>query len=93
MLSHRVTHDPSRPDNLSSERRLTDVSAILAAGVIRLRARQRSAAATTRDSSTPLRTAGQAPPTTSTSTFKSAPESRETRLELSRRSGPDGQRG
>ena len=72
MTSRRHLFDPTDPSGLGPEQRLGEVAAILAAGVIRMRARGRKVAACTPEI---------------------LPESSEIRLEVSRRSGPDGQCG
>jgi len=78
MAAHREPFDPTDPANLAPERRQGDVAAILAASVIRMRMRR---------GATSLRHRATA------SMSQISPESGETRLELSRRSSPDGQRG
>ena len=94
MAKRRDLFDPTDPARLQPEQRLTDVASILAAGVIRMREKRRAAPA-------PIVRArpGRVRSTASSSRRRAAcmskipPESRETRLELSRRSSPDGQRG
>lgn len=78
MATRRVLFDPTDPTSLQPEQRQRDVAAILAAGVIRMRV-SRGAASSSRDAAACM---SQIPP-----------ESGESRLELSRRSSPDGQRG
>ncbi len=78
MASRRVLFDPADPSDLQPEQRQRQVAAILAAGVIRMRLR-RGAASSSR---------GPAACMSQIST-----DSGETRLELSRRSSPDGQCG
>lgn len=72
MTQSRDLCDPTHPDRLQPEQRLTEVARILAAGVMRMREHQNQAA---------------------TSTLRIPPESGDTRLELSRRTRPDGQGG
>lgn len=70
--------DPADPASLHPEQPQREVAAILAAGVIRMRVRRGTA------SSKRTAAAGMS---------QISPESAETRLELSRRSSPDGQCG
>lgn len=78
MATPRERFDPTDPAGLHPEQRQRDVAAILAAGVIRMRVRSGIVPSGRR------RTASMS---------QTSPESGETRLELSRRSSPDGQRG
>lgn len=78
MATRRVLFDPADPIDLDPDQRLRKVAAILAAGVIRMRIR--------RGTASPERPAAPC-------MSQNPPESGESRLELSRRSSPDGQRG
>jgi len=78
MATRRVLFDPTNPAELHPDQRQREVAAILAAGVIRMRVRRGAASSGRR---TPA-CMSQIPP-----------DSGETRLELSRRSSPDGQCG
>jgi hypothetical protein len=78
MATRRVLFDPADPAGLLPEQRQREVAAILAAGVIRMRARRGAASSRRR---------------TAVCMWQISPESGETRLELSRRSSPDGQCG
>lgn len=78
MATPRNRSDPTDPAGLHPEQRQREVAAILAAGVIRMRVR-RAAASSQRSNAARM--------------SQISPESAETRLELSRRSSPDGQRG
>ena len=78
MATPRDRFDPTDPAGVRPEQRRREVAAILAAGVIRLRVCRGTA-------SSPRRTAA--------CMSQISPESGETRLELSRRSSPDGQCG
>ncbi len=71
MAKHRDVHDSTDPAELQPERRLTEVAAILARGILRMRELRRASA----------------------SIPEISPKSGETRLEVSRRSSPDGQSG
>jgi hypothetical protein len=78
MATRRVLFDPTDLGRLQRDQRQREVAAILAAGVIRMRLR--------RDAASLYRRAA-------TGMSQISPESGETRLELSRRSSPDGQCG
>jgi len=78
MATRRVLFDPTDPASLPPDQRRREIATILAAGVIRMRQR-RGAASTRRRAAACL--------------SQISPESGETRLELSRRSRPDGQCG
>jgi hypothetical protein len=78
MATRRVLFDPADAPDLHAERQQREVAAILAAGVIRMRLRRGAAS-----------WACLAPACMS----QISPDSGETRLELSRRSSPDGQCG
>jgi hypothetical protein len=78
MATRRDLFDPTDPASLHLEQRQREVAAILAAGVIRIRLR-RGTASSTRP--------------TAACMSQISPEFGETRLELSRRSSPDGQCG
>jgi hypothetical protein len=79
MATRRGLVDPTDPSDLQPEQRQRDVAAILAAGVIRMRVRRGTIASSRRR--------------TAAGMSQISPESGETRLELSRRSSPDGQCG
>lgn len=94
MATRRDLIDPADPANLQPEQRQREVAAILAAGVIRMRQKRRAVAAPN------VRACPGRVHDTATSTHRAtarmpkiSPESGETRLELSRRSSPDGQCG
>lgn len=78
MAARRVLFDLADPADLHLEQRQREVAVILAAGVIRMRLRR-----------------GAASPHSRAAACMSqiSPQSGETRLELSRRSSPDGQCG
>lgn len=78
MATPRERFDPTDPAGLHPEQRKREVAAILAAGVIRMRIRRGTASSGDR---------------TPACMSQISPESAETRLELSRRGSPDGQRG
>ncbi|KAB2949472.1 MAG: hypothetical protein F9K17_02650 [Phycisphaerae bacterium] len=78
MSMRRVPLDPADPAKLPHEQRTREVAAILAAGVIRMCVRRGATSSSRR---------------TTTCMSQISPESGETRLELSRRSSPDDQRG
>lgn len=78
MAKRRVSFDPAGPADLHPEQRQREVAAILAAGVIRMRMRRVAASSSRRTAACMSQIPG---------------ESGETRLELSRRSSPDGQCG
>ncbi len=78
MATRRDRFDSTDPANFQPEQRQREVAAILAAGVIRMRVRRGTASSSRRAAAC----ISQIPP-----------ESGETRLELSRRSSPDGQCG
>jgi hypothetical protein len=78
MATRRALFDPAGPADLHPEQRQREVAAILAAGVIRIRMR---------------RGATSASGWTAARMSQISPESGATRLELSRRSSPDGQCG
>ena len=78
MATRRDPVDPTDPADLQPEQRQREVAATLAAGVIRMR--QRRGAASSRHRLAACMS-------------QISPDSGETRLELSRRSSPDGQRG
>ena len=78
MATRRVLFDPTDPTSLQPEQRQRDVAAILAAGVIRMRVRRGTTSSSRRSAAC---------------MSQISPESGETRLELSPRSSPDGQRG
>jgi len=78
MATRHVVFDPADAPDLHPEQRQREIAAILAAGVIRMRVRR---AATSSSRRTPA------------CMSEISPESGETRLELSRRSSPDGQCG
>jgi len=94
MATGRDLFDPTDPTGLTPEQRLTGIAAILAAGLVRMRERRR-ATATGNGGARPGRTRGTAASDRRTLAYTSeiSPESGETRLELSHRSSPDGQRG
>ena len=94
MAKRRDLFDPTDPANLRPEQRTDEVAAILTAGVLRIREKQRAKAVSQLQScrgkrhgtaSLGRRAAAYMP--------KIPPESGETRLELFRRSSPDGQSG
>ena len=94
MATRRDLFDPTDPAGLRREQRLDEVAAILAAGVIRMREQRLAVAApnvggfriqVSDTASSRGRAAAGMP--------KIPPESGQTRLELSRRSRPDGQCG
>jgi ribosomal protein L19E len=94
MATRRVLFDPADPADLQPDQRQREVAAILAAGVIRMREKRGAAP------SRIVRTrADRAHGTASSSrrwaacTSQISPESGQSRLELPRRSSPDGQRG
>ena len=94
MATRRDLFDPTDPARLQPEQRRTEVASILAAGVIRMRAKRRAVTAPN------VRACPGRVQDTATSTHRTtarmpkiSPESGETRLEVSRRSSPDGQRG
>jgi hypothetical protein len=94
MATHRDLFDPTDPAKLQPEQCLTQVAAILAAGVIRMREKRKAAPAPivrTR----PGRSRGAASSSRRRIACMSPipPDSRETRLEFSRLSSPDGQCG
>jgi hypothetical protein len=78
MATRRERFDPTDPASLHPEQRQREVAAILAAGVIRMRVRAGAIRSGCRSSAC---------------MSQISPDSGETRLELSRRSSPDGQRG
>lgn len=78
MASRRVLFDSADAAELQPDQRQRQVAAILAAGVIRMRIR--------RGTASPERPAAPC-------MSQNPPESGESRLELSRRSSPDGQCG
>lgn len=78
MASRRVLFDSADAAELQPDQRQREVAAILAAGVIRMRVRRSATCSSGR-------TATRMPPI--------SPESGESRLELPRRSSPDGQCG
>ncbi|GIK15646.1 MAG: hypothetical protein BroJett003_06100 [Planctomycetota bacterium] len=78
MAARRERLNPTDLTDLQPEQRLHEVAAILAAGVIRMRVR---------------RCATSSRHGTAACKSQISPESGETRLELSRRSSPDGQCG
>lgn len=90
MAVRRELLDPTDPASVPPTDRVTEVAAILAAGVIRLRAERTSALPRfrSRRNSAGHGGAGTSKPPPGTSKFP--PESRETRLEVSRSSRPDG---
>ena len=94
MAKRRDLFDPADPGHLRPEQRLNEGAAILAAGVIRMR-KQRRVATTLNGQRGPHRVSGAASPRCHVAACvpKISPESRETCLELSRRSSPDGQCG
>ena len=78
MATRRVPFDPADAADFHPEQRQREVAAILAAGVIRMRVRRGTTSSRHR---------------TAACMSQVSPEFDETRLELSRRSSPDGQRG
>lgn len=76
MAAPRDRFDPSDPACLHPEQRQREVAAILAAGVIRMRVRRGATSSSGR---------------TAARMSQIPPDSGVTRLELSRRSSPDGQ--
>ena len=78
MATRRVLFDPGDPIDLHPEQRQGEVASILAVGVIRMRMRRVAASSSRRAAACMSQISG---------------ESGETRLELSRRSSPDGQCG
>ncbi len=93
MVKRRDPFDPTDPDRLQPEQRLTEVAAILAAGVIRMRERRAVAVPKARPCRNSASSPSQPNRRREACMPKIPPESGETRLELSRRSSPDGQRG
>jgi hypothetical protein len=92
MATRRDLIDPADPAHMTPQQPLGEVAAILAKGVIRMRESRRATAIPNvqrcrgRHGASPSRRATACMP-------ENSPESGETRLELSRRSGPDGQCG
>lgn len=78
MVTRRDRFDPTDAADVHPEQRQREVAAILAAGVIRMRVRRSATSSSGR---------------TAAGMSQISPDSGETRLELSRRSSPDGQRG
>jgi hypothetical protein len=97
MTARRDLFDPTCPAHLHPEQRQREVAAIFATGVIRLRAKRRAAPqiARARGSRAVTEPAASSshPGTGAASLPQIPPDSGETRLELSRRSSPDGQCG
>ncbi|MCH7873042.1 MAG: hypothetical protein IID33_15205 [Planctomycetes bacterium] len=89
MAKRRDLFDPTDPASLQPEQRLTEVAAILAAGVIRMRARHAATVAKIRPVRKRVGSTGSASPPPDTLDAKISLESGENCLELSRRSGPD----
>jgi len=83
--------DPTDAAGLQPEQRLTEVAAILAAGVIRMRGRRAAALHKVRQCRN-NRSAGLSGRGEVRSMSQIPSESGQNRLELSRRSSPDGQR-
>ena len=94
MAKRRDLFDPTDPASLQPEQRLDEVAAILASGVLRMRERRRAAAApNVRSCRVRVRGTASSRDRAATCMPKIPPESGETRLELFRRSSPDGQSG
>ncbi|NOT00441.1 MAG: hypothetical protein HOP29_07415 [Phycisphaerales bacterium] len=93
MATRRDLFDPADPADLQPEQRLTEVAAILAAGVIHMRERRVATAPNVRPCRNGRGTDESAMRRTAASTSKISPESGEIRLELSDERSPDGQCG
>ena len=92
MATRRDLFDPTDPDNLRPEQRLAEVAAILTAGVIRMRTRQAVSVPKVRLSRN-TRSDGSRKRGAAQNISQISLESGQNRLELSRRSRPDGQCG
>jgi hypothetical protein len=94
MTRRRVLFDPADPTSLHPEQRQREVAAILAAGVIRMRAKRGAGPARiARTRAGRARADASLRRHTTACMPQISPESGETRLELSRRSSPDAQCG
>ena len=93
MTKHRDLFDPTDPAGLQPEQHLVEVAAILAAGVIRMREQRAATVPKVRPCRNRVRRASSPNRRRETCLPKIAPESGETRLEVSRETRPDGQCG
>jgi len=93
MATRRDLFDPTDPEGLQSEQRLSEVAAILAAGVIRMREQRAVTVSEVRPCRNWVRSTGSPRRRAAASVSKIPPESDETRLEVSRETRPDGQCG
>ncbi len=93
MAKRRDLFDPTDPARLEPEQRLTEVAAILAAGVIRMREQRAVTVPEVRPCRNRARSTGLSRRRAAACRPKILPESGGTCLELSRRSSPDGQCG
>jgi hypothetical protein len=93
MAKRGVCFDPTDPAGIPAEQRLTEVCAILAAGVIRMREGPKATEPRIRPYRNLVR--GARPPKRGSTPFmpEKSRKSDEGRLEVSRGSRPDGQRG
>jgi len=93
MTTRRGLHDPTDPTNMPASQRLAEVAAILAAGVIRMRAGRAVALPRVRRCRNSARSTVSRGRQPTSGVSENSSESGETRLEVSHRSRPDGQRG
>ena len=93
MTKRRDLFDPTDPGHFQSEQRLTEVAAILAGGVIRMREQRAVTVPKVRPCGNRIRSTGSPNRRPAACTPKILPESGETRLEVSRPSRPDGRCG
>lgn len=91
MATRRDSFEPTDPANLPAKQRLVEVAVILAAGVIRTRQQQPPSLPRVRSRRNPPRRKTER--SRDDPHAQNTPESGETRLEVSRRTRPYGQRG
>ncbi len=93
MATRRDLFDPTDPVHMTPQQRLTELAAILSAGVIRMREQRGVNMPKVQPYRNWVGSTGSSRRRVAACMTKIPPESGEARLELSRRSSPDGQCG